>query len=496
MAVLSCGIAAFNFPHFSGPAQVLPTIPIPRPVSNSMREILIPAATVIRGFFFRTIRSLLLKTTVVLLAMAGARVLAVDNHPSPRDDRAARMAWWRDARFGLFIHYGPVSLTGKEISWSRANTNPKCPNKGPTPADVYDNLYKKFNPTRFHAADWTGLAKRAGMKYVVLTAKHCDGFLLWDSKVDGYNITATPFKRDLCAELAQAARDDGLHLGWYFSPMDWRDPDCRSDHNARFVAHIQEELRELLTRYGRVDVLWFDTDAQSADWDQATTYPLVRGLQPRILINNRLEIGSEKQWQEQGFHSDNEDFYTPEQTVGAYDDQRPWETCMTLGQQWSWKPDDPIKSPAEVVAVLCRTAGGDGNLLLNVGPMPDGRIEPRQAEVLEQVGAWLNVNGRGIYGTRGGPWKPTAQSTSTRKGNKVYVQVLQAAGDTLELPALPRQVLTASALGGGPVKIESAHGSIVFHLPAKRDPLVTVIEVELDGPVMDLPAMAVPARSR
>src|SRR5579863_4651710 len=129
----------------------------------------------------------------------------------------ARMSWWREARFGMFIHYGPVVLTGKEISWSRANSNTNCPNKGPTPVEVYDNLYKSFNPTNFNAADWAGIAKEAGMKYVVLTAKHGDGFLLWDSKVDGYKITATPFKRDLCAELANAVREDGLRLGWYFS---------------------------------------------------------------------------------------------------------------------------------------------------------------------------------------------------------------------------------------------------------------------------------------
>ena len=130
--------------------------------------------------------------------------------------RQARMKWWREARFGMFIHYGPVTLTGQEISWSRANSNTNCPNNGPTPVAVYDNLYKNFNPTNFNAADWAGLAKAAGMKYVVLTAKHCDGFLLWDSKVDGYNMTATPFKRDLCAELAKAVRQDGLRARLVF----------------------------------------------------------------------------------------------------------------------------------------------------------------------------------------------------------------------------------------------------------------------------------------
>jgi alpha-L-fucosidase len=139
-----------------------------------------------------------------------------------------RLHWWTDARFGMFIHYGPVTLTGEELSWSRANSSPQCPNKGPIPVEVYDNLYKKFNPVDFTASDWTGVAKTAGMKYIVLTTKHCDGFLLWDSKVDGYKIMATPFRRDLAGELAAAASNDGLRLGWYFSPMDWRDPDFRT----------------------------------------------------------------------------------------------------------------------------------------------------------------------------------------------------------------------------------------------------------------------------
>ncbi len=179
---------------------------------------------------------LLLATLMVVVNLTLAQTAVVT---SDTNAAAARIRWWREARFGMFIHYGPVTLTGKEISWSRANSNPKCPNKGPTPIAVYDNLYKQFDPTNFNAADWAGVAKMAGMKYMVLTAKHCDGFLLWDSKVDGYNITATPFQRDLCAELSQAARQDGLRIGWYFSPMDWRDPDFRTERNGDFLKRMQ-----------------------------------------------------------------------------------------------------------------------------------------------------------------------------------------------------------------------------------------------------------------
>lgn len=414
--------------------------------------------------------------------------VAVAAPPASPDEREARMAWWREARFGMFIHYGPVTLTGKEISWSRANSNPKCPNKGPTPIQIYDNLYKQFNPTLFNAREWTGIAKKAGMRYVVLTAKHCDGFLLWDSKVDAYNITATPFKRDLCAEFAQAVRADGLKLGWYFSPMDWRDPDCRSENNDRFVSHMQSELRELLKNYGKADVLWFDSDGRPTMWSPETTYPLVRGLQPQILINNRLQLDTGEQWenQEKLTLRENEDFYTPEQKVGAYDDKQPWESCLTLGTQWSWKPGDIIKPADEVIRILTQTVGGDGNLLLNVGPMPDGRIEPRQVEVLNQVGAWMDVNGESIYGTRGGPWKPTKNLTSTRKVDTVYVHVLKAEGETLELPELPLKIKSASVLGGGEIKTGTADGKHIMHLPKQRDPLATVIKLVMDGSAMDI----------
>ena len=166
---------------------------------------------------------------------------------------------------------------------------------------------------------------------------------------------------------------------------------------------------------------------------------------------------------------------------------------MTLGTQWSWKPYDKIKSPAEVVDILCRTVGGDGNLLLDVGPLPDGRIEPRQVEVLKQVGAWMDVNGESIYGTRGGPWKPTEQITSTRNGNLVYVHVLKAGGDPIELPALPRKIKSAFVIGGGEIKTEVTGEKLILHLPKQLGPMPTVIKLELDGSAMDIPAITLPA---
>ena len=432
---------------------------------------------------------------IVLLAVCAFTAAARAETPA---EHAARLAWWRDARFGMFIHWGPVSLTGQEISWSRANSNTNCPNNGPIPVAVYDHLYQRFDPTNFNAADWVGIARAAGMKYMVLTAKHGDGFLLWDSKVDGYNIGATPFQRDVCAELAAAAHAQGEKIGWYFSPMDWRDPDCRSADNDRFVRKIQAELRELLSNYGPICLLWFDTDGRPTMWDPPTTYALVKGWQPQIIINNRLQMATGEQWAHQGRLNANEDYYTPEQSIGAYDDRTPWETCMTLGTQWSWKLDDEIKPAGQVIQILAQCAGGDGNLLLDVGPMPDGRIEPRQVEVLKQVGAWLDRNGESIYGTRGGPWKPTKFVASTRKGKAIYLHILNSSvatggGDTIELPDIDAKIRSAKFLGGGEVVFGRQDGKLVFTVPAGlREAGDTVIKLQLAGSAMDIPAVALP----
>jgi alpha-L-fucosidase len=395
---------------------------------------------------------------------------------------ADRLAWWREARFGLFIHWGPVSLKGTEISWSRANSNPLCPNRGPIPVEVYDNLYKDFNPTLFDADAWAAVAKSAGTRYAVLTAKHCDGFCLWRTDTDDYHIGNTPFRRDVCGELAEAVRRAGLRIGWYYSPMDWRDPDCRTARNADYVKRMQAQVGELLTRFGRIDLLWFDWDGGTIPWDQEATYKLVRAAQPAIVVNNRLDCSSG------GLSADrdlgpNADYITPEQVIGAYNDRQPWETCMTLGTQWSWKPDDAIKTVDEVLRILAGCAGGDGNLLLNVGPMPDGRIEPRQVEVLEGVGAWLAGHGESIYGTRGGPYKPGPYGASTRRGSRIYLHVIAWPGPALRLPPLPAKVVASRVLGGGAAEVTQTEAGLeVAVKPGDRHPADTVVVLELDGP--------------
>jgi alpha-L-fucosidase len=215
----------------------------------------------------------------------------------------------------------------------------------------------------------------------------------------------------------------------------------------------------------------------------------VKSLQPQIVINNRLDLG--KGDSDRKLLSSFADYYTPEQQLGSYDDQHPWETCMTLGTQWAWKPNDTIKSVSEVVRILANCVGGDGNLLLNVGPMPDGRIEPRQVEVLKGVGDWLRRNGESIYGTRGGPFLPGKYGLSTRNGNAIYLHILKWNDDTVTLPGLPKKVTEATLLTGGEMKFEQTETALRITVsPQYRQSSDTVVKLQLDGSAMGIAPIA------
>jgi alpha-L-fucosidase len=393
----------------------------------------------------------------------------------------AALQQWQSNRFGLFIHFDPCALTGREMSWSRAGRRPDRNENvtDGTPSAEYDELYHQFNPSNFDADAWVDTAKGAGMKYIVFTAKHHDGFAMFDSKLTDYKISNTPFKRDICAELAQSCHQGGVALGFYYSPPDWHNPDFFTTNQARYNAYFHGQVRELLSNYGRVDELWFDWEGgvnTPETWDNKSLFPMIRKLQPQILITKRCGGWG--------------DFNTPEQRIGHYDDQAPWETCMTLGTQWSWKPDDDLKSAGDVIRILATCVGGDGSLLLDVGPMPDGRIEPRQVDILKQVGVWLDKNGESIYGTRGGPWKPSSIVASTRKGNVIYVHILNQKSDTIELPVIPRRIMSATLLNGDSVNFTSRRDSVILIIPpARHDESDTVVKLTLDGSAMDLPAI-------
>jgi len=388
--------------------------------------------------------------------------------------RPEDMAWWKEARFGLFIHWGPVSLKGTEIGWSRGGERRGTGGKGEIPVEVYDNLYKEFNPVEFDAQEWVSMAQGAGMKYLVFTSKHHDGFSMFDSKLTEYKITNSPFKRDVVGELAQACHEAGLKLGFYYSPPDWRHPDYRTERHAKYIEYLHGQIRELCTNYGKLDILWFDgLGGKAEDWDSENLFKMIRELQPGIIINNRAGLPG--------------DHDTPEQTIGRFQRDRAWESCITICQQWAWKPNDKMKSLKECIDTLVRCAGGDGNLLFNVGPMPTGEIEPRQVERLKEMGAWLKQYGETIYGTRGGPYRPGDWGACTCKGNVAYLHVLNWPEDTITLPPLPRKVVSSAVLTGGAAEVkQTEEGIAVSVTPEHRQELDTIVALTLDGSAVDI----------
>lgn len=426
------------------------------------------------------------------IALTGA-LLAQDTIPAS----PAAIKNWEDARFGMFIHWGPVSLKGTEIGWSRG---------AQIPIEEYDNLYKQFNPTKFNADEWVAVAKAAGMKYIVLTTKHHDGFCLWDTKATDYNIMNTPFKRDVVKELAAACKKGGIAFGTYYSTCDWHHPafplgspggrtrNPNPDLKA-YDAYLQAQVTELVKNYGPLFTLWFDVPQS---YDQTYGIPMVnmlRKLQPDLMINNRAYslggIGSGI-----GEQLPVADYDTPEQSIGGFNMDRPWETCMTLCEQWAWKPADKMKSIKECIHTLIRTNGGDGNLLFNVGPQPDGLIEPRQVERLKEMGAWISKNSAAIYGTRGGPWKPSSHLVSTRKGDKIYLHFLRKVDGPVTVSALPVAIKSAKLLNGPAIKTSTSDESLTLEIPNNYwDEINTIIELTIAGDSMEIAPLKPSTRS-
>jgi alpha-L-fucosidase len=414
----------------------------------------------------------------------------------------SRLQWWRAARFGLFIHWGPASVNGTEISWSRRGHPFDHPGNETVPAEVYDNLYQRFNPEKFDANAWMSLAKEAGMKYVVFVTKHHDGFSMWPTKLrPEYSMAATPFKRDICKEIADAAHRYGLKLGWYYSTRDWTHPDYLKDGNAKYNDFYHGQVQELLSNYGRVDIMWFDHVAGNwADYRFAELFAMLQQLQPGILVNNRAARfirSTVDQPSPAVARLVQGDFDTPEQQIGAFQTDRAWESCMTIlnckeGGGWSYRPDCHTRSFEECLTMLVNCAGGDGNCLLNVGPLPSGEIEPQQVVVLKQMGAWLKKHGESIYGTRGGPWQPTRALVSTRKDNTVFVHILHWHGEQMTLPNLPNKVKTAVLLGRGKVRVSQTPSGLVIAVSERyRQPVDTVVKLTLKGSAMEITPLPV-----
>jgi alpha-L-fucosidase len=421
----------------------------------------------------------------LVLTLLAAWPAHADPAYTPTPQNLAARRWFQEARFGLFVHWGVYSELG-DGEWVMNNRKLRVAE--------YERLPPQFNPTGFNAAEWVAVAKAAGMKYITITSKHHDGFAMFDSKVSDWDIVErTPYRRDPLRQLADEARKQGLKLFFYYSQLDWHHPDYyprgrtgrdaeRPEHGDfnKYLDYMDAQLTELLTGYGPVAGIWFDGwwDRKDADWRLDRTYALIHRLQPAALIGNNHHRatfpGEDFQMFERDLPGQNTTGFAGDSVVG----QLPLETCETINGAWGWNISDrKWKSPAELVRYLARAAGMNANFLLNVGPQPNGKLQPEQVERLMAMGAWMKVNGESIYGTRGGPIAPRPWGVTTRKDKTVYVHVFDWADARLLIPSVGT-VKRARALRGGAVKVEETAGGLQIDLPP-RDPYDTVIALEL-----------------
>jgi alpha-L-fucosidase len=393
---------------------------------------------------------------------------------APTPDQQRRMKWWHDAKFGMFIHFGLYAAHGRH-EWAMENEA--------IPVAEYQTFTASFNPAPGTPRKWAQLAKAAGMKYMVLTSKHHEGFCNWDTKLTNYNAVNFGPKRDVIREYVEAARAEGLRLGFYYSLMDWHHPDgarCQSDPAARrrFVDYTHGLVRELMTNYGKIDILWYDVSwpLDAEGWESEKMNQMVFGLQPDIIVNNRNRLAG--------------DFSTPEQTIKAESGGRAWESCMTLNDSWGFqRADDNWKTPRTVIRNLITCARDGGNYLLNIGPEPDGSIPPESVRILSQVGEWMKTGGQTIYGADPCQVARSAYANFTRKGNTLYMHVHFWPGTDVSISGLKQKVLSAKILKTGQSATVSQDGfrTHITGLPATApDSLVTTIVLECDGaPVQD-----------
>lgn len=407
------------------------------------------------------------------------------------EQKAERLAWWTHDRFGMFIHFGLYAIPARGEWIKKIETIPE---------PKYRLYFENFNPDRLDARAWAKAARAAGMKYAVLTAKHHEGFCLWDTKFTDYKITNTAFKRDLAKEFVAAFRAEGLRVGFYYSLIDWHHPDFSVDSKhprrpkwandcgtfgdadrdypelnkgrdmARYRQYMKDQVRELLTGYGPIDILWFDFTYEgehgksAADWDSEGLLRLVRSLQPQVIVNNRLGLGETT--------ADGWDFVTPEQfrvkawptVCGA---RVPWETCQTFSGSWGYARDEMTwKDTPELVQLLADTVSKGGNLIMNVGPTARGRFDARALARLAAVGAWMDDNGRAVYGCTQAPARFTPPENTVLTCNpltkRLYIHLLAWPGQRLSC-AFPEEVSFASFLhDGSEIELER-HGAEVSH---------------------------------
>ncbi len=409
--------------------------------------------------------------------------------------RGKRMQWFNEARFGMFIHWGLYSVpAGEWQGKSTPDTAEWILEKGKIPVSEYEKFAAQFNPVKFNAREWVRMAKNAGMKYIVITSKHHEGFAMWRTHVSNWGIEATPFQRDPLKELADACKQEGIKFCFYYSIMDWHSPDwpVRRAWNDkasgepdmdRYVAYMKSELHELLTGYGKIGILWFD-----GEWESPWTnergidlYNYVRSLQPNIIVNNRVGKGRA------GMSGMDKcagagDYGTPEQEIPAngFGPGVSWESCMTMNDNWGYrKVDHHWKSTEALIRNLIDCASKGGNYLLNVGPTSEGVFPDASIERLKEIGDWMRVNGDAIYGTTASPFKQQLSwGRCTQKDGDLYLHVFDWPADGKLLVPLPASKAKAWLLADPHHKLncDIEGDSVAIQLPPTApDKIATVI---------------------
>jgi alpha-L-fucosidase len=423
------------------------------------------------------------------LAFAEEKASPMQETPQQRD---ARMAWFRDARFGLFIHWGIYSVPGSVWKDKQApGYSEWIMDKLQIPVSEYEK-FREFNPVKFDAKQWVQIAKDAGVKYIVITSKHHDGFAMYDTKLTDWGIMSTPWKHDPMKDLAEECRKAGIKFCFYHSIMDWHHPDYAPRHSTndkakgepnfeRYVEFMKGQLKELVTNYGPLGILWFDGEWEST-WSQPRgkdLYAYVRGLQPDIIINNR--VGKDRQGEKKEGDLVG-DYGTPEQEVPP--EGLPgvdWESCITMNDSWGYsRIDNHWKSTAELIRMLIDIASKGGNLLLNVGPSPEGQIPEPSVERLAAIGRWMRVNGESIYGSTASPYAKTpAWGRATQKPGKVFLHVFNwpTDGKLIVPPIKGIKVASAALLAdGSSLPFGATAEGITIDVPAQApDAVASVI---------------------
>jgi len=428
----------------------------------------------------------------ILLGVIISSAASAQWAPLARDDGAAqRIAWWQQARFGLFIHWGLYSILerGEWVQWNEQIAT-----------DTYAKLANQFTAEHFDANAWARVASEAGAKYVVLTARHHDGFALFDDEDNNYTAVNSAAHRDVVAEYVKAVHQQRLRVGLYYSPIDWRFPgfffpDLYTDSAIKMREQYHRQLNELAARYGKVDILWFDGGGNEwlgmggiqfkgrwqarannepykgrFGWEDKEVVAKLREQQPDIVINDRTNAPADFRSRE----GDN--------ALGKFDNQTPWELCTTIVEGgWGYQKDAKIKSLSHLIKLFVEVAGRDGNFILNIGPKADGQMEENQVQRLREIGQWLKENGESIYGTRGGPWLPGNYGVSTHRGKIIYVHVTNNAVN-VTLPNLPVRVIKISTLNNKPVSFSQDRQYTRIKVPSIPDSIDTIVKVELAQP--------------